>query len=42
MHDAMYLYARALNKTLEQGFSKANGTIIAENAMKIQFDGKKT
>ena len=42
MHDAMYLYAVALNRTLQQGFDKRDGRKIIENAKQSQFEGKST
>lgn len=39
LHDAIYLYALALNKTLRNGGDLKNGTTIMENSKQMLFEG---
>lgn len=39
LHDGIYLYALALNKTLENGQSRRDGRAIMQNAQSIDFLG---
>lgn len=40
LHDAMYLYAIALNKTLSQGGNISDGVLIVNNTRDLSFVGQ--
>lgn len=40
MHDIVYLYVLALNKTLSENGDPRNGTLMFENAKTQTFQGK--
>ena len=39
LHDAVYLYTRALNKTIADGGDYRNGTVLVRNSIGQQFTG---
>jgi len=39
LHDAVYLYTRALNKTIADGADYRNGTLLVRNSIGQQFTG---
>lgn len=41
-HDALLLYAFALNETIHSGYSKKNGTEITRRMWNRTFEGKKS
>jgi hypothetical protein len=40
LHDAMYLYALGLNKTLIQNGDVLNGQLMMNNCINASFDGR--
>lgn len=42
LHDAVYMYALALNKTLKQGGTVKDTEMIMNNTKNIQFLGNET
>lgn len=40
LHDAVYLYAHALNKSLNMNESITNGRMIVQNMLNMTFKGK--